>query len=104
MNHSTASSVKQLLQTENSALQRIFAKVRELNELNQVLMQHLEPKLAKGCMVANIYSDRLVVMAENAAVATQLRFSTPDLLPALREHPLLREIKTIECRVGQIKV
>lgn len=103
MNDSAPASVKQLLQSENSALQRIFAKVRQLNELNSLLLEQLEPQLAKYCMVANVYYDRLVVLVENAAVATQLRFCVPGLLPELRKHPLLKEIKGIDCRVGGIK-
>lgn len=91
--------ISRLLQ-ENSALQRIFAKVQQLKQLNEVLMGCLDPKLKKHCLVANIYTDKLVILAENAGIATQLRFYIPELLPVLRQkHPLLRELKTIECKV-----
>jgi hypothetical protein len=86
---------------ENSALQRIFAKVQQLKQLNEVLMTCLDPKLRRHCVVANIYTDKLVVLAENAAIATQFRFYIPELLPLLRQkHPLFRELKTIECKLG----
>lgn len=92
--------IKQLLQTEHSALQQIFAKVQQLKQLNEVLVLCLEPKLKKHCIVANIYTDKLVVLVENAAIATRLRFCVPELLPQLQQkHPLLRNIKTIECKV-----
>ena len=103
MSESAATSVKQLLQTQHSALQRIFAKVRQLNELNELLKKELEPELVKHCMVANVYTDRLIVLVENGSIATRLRFSVPDLLPRLKAHNLLKDIKTVECRIGQLK-
>ena len=92
--------IGQLLKTEHSALQRIFAKVQQLKQVNEVFLTCLDPKLRKYCIVANVYTDKLIVLAENAAIATQFRFSIPELLPLLRQkHPLLRELKVIECKV-----
>jgi len=92
--------LKKLFDTENSALQYIYVKVRQLQQLNEVLVACLEPKLRNRCVVANFYTEKLVILAENAAIATQFRFCIPELLPALkRKHPLLREIKIIECKV-----
>lgn len=93
-------SIGKLLNKEQSALQRIFAKVQQLKQLNEVFTQCLEPQLRKHCIVANVYPDKLIVLSENAAFATQFRFSIPELLPLLRKkHPLFRELKTIECKV-----
>lgn len=94
--------IGQLLKTEHSALQRIFAKVQQLRQLNDILTQCLDPKLRNHCLVANVYADKLIVLAENAAFATQFRFYIPELLPLLRQkHPLLRELKEIECKLGK---
>lgn len=94
-------SIGKLLKTEQSALQRIFAKVQQLNQLNEVMSHCLDPKLRLHCVVANVYADKLIVLCENAAFATQFRFSIPELLPMLRQkHPLFRELKTIECKVN----
>lgn len=93
-------SVSTLLQTEHSALQRIFAKAKHLKQLNDVLSQCLPPNLKQHCVVANIYPEKLVILAENSAVLTQLRFAVPELIPQLKpKHPLLRELKQIECKV-----
>lgn len=101
MSETAPAPIGQLLKTEHSALQRIFAKVQQLKQLNEILIQCLDPKLKNHCMVANVYTDKLVVLAENAAFATQFRFYIPELLPLLRQkHPLLRELKTIECKLG----
>jgi hypothetical protein len=95
------SAIKQVFQAEGSALQRIFAKVQQLKVLNDILMECLEPKLRRRCLVANIYIDKLVVLAENSSIATQFRFCIPDLLTKLQaKHPLMETIKTIECKVG----
>ncbi len=100
MSELTPPPIGQLLKTEHSALERIFAKVQQLKQVNEVFLACLDSKLKRHCVVANIYTDKLVILVENAAVGTQLRFSTPDLLPLLRQkHPLLREIKLIEWKV-----
>ena len=41
--------LKELLQSGQSALQRIFAKVQELKLLNDILHLCLEPKLKRHC-------------------------------------------------------
>lgn len=93
--------IGQLLKTEHSALQRIYVKVQQLKQVNEVFVSCLEPRFRKHCVVANIYTDRLVILVENAAIATQLRFSSPDLLPLLRKkHPLLRELKIIDYKIS----
>src|SRR5690349_21329424 len=100
MSELAPASIGKLLKEDQSALQRIFVKVQQLNQLNNVLLQCLDPQLRHHCIVANVYPDKLVVLAENGAFATQFRFSIPELLTQLRKkHPLLRELKTIECKV-----
>lgn len=96
----TANSIKNLMQTDNSALQRIFAKAAQLKELNDILMQFIDPKLKRSCLVANLHEDKLIVLAQNASVATHFRFSIPELLPQLQKHPLLKGINKIECKVS----
>lgn len=101
MSDEAPAPIKQLLQTGHSALQRIFAKVQQLKQLNDVLTQCLEPKLRRHCMVANAYPDKLIVLAENAAIATQFRFCIPELLLQLKpKHPLLKDLRFIECKVA----
>ncbi len=96
----SANSIKSFMEAENSALRRIFAKVELLNQLNELLNQVLEPSLKRFCLVANLYEDRLVVLAQNAAIATQFRFTIPEILPELQKHPLLKNIRKIECKLS----
>ncbi|HSW71082.1 MAG TPA: DciA family protein [Gammaproteobacteria bacterium] len=99
----TPDSIGKLLNTEHSALQRIVAKVQQLKQINEVFTACLDSKLKSRCVVGNIYADKLVVIAENAAFATQFRFYIPELLPQLRQkHPLLRGLKTIECKLNSL--
>ncbi|HVY53038.1 MAG TPA: DciA family protein [Gammaproteobacteria bacterium] len=93
-------SIKSLLQTEHSALQKIFAKVQLLKQLNEIFYEHVDERFRKYCSVANLNFDKLVILAQNAAIATQLRFIVPELLPSLQKHPLLKHIKVIDCKVG----
>src|SRR5437763_77790 len=102
MDNTNATPLKQLFQTEHSALERIFRKVQQLQQLDTLFRQYLQPHLAKHCVVANYYTDKLVVLAANASVATQVRFSSADILPRLRKHPLLKDIKSVECKVNVV--
>jgi hypothetical protein len=94
------SSIKKLLQANDSALQRIYAKVQLLEQLNAIFVEQIEARFRKKCIVANFNNDKLIVLAQNAAIATQFRFTIPDLLPRLQQSSILKNIKGIECKVA----
>lgn len=93
-------SITEIMSQDHTSLQFILTKVKLLAELDLFLKQVLEPNLATQCQVANLNSDTLVIITKNAAIATTLRFKVPDLLPQLQQHPALKNIYHIRCKVG----
>lgn len=95
----TIYSINEVLQQHNSALREILNKVHILNELNSFVKPLLDPKIAQYCEVANFFPDKIVLVTKNSSIATTIRFTAPDLLPKLKQHPLLKNILKITCKV-----
>lgn len=89
------------LKAENHDLRMVFAKIKELAVLNEKVAQYLEPSIANYCQVANMVGPKLVLLAANGSIATQLRFQLPDLLKKLKadSHPALQKTQEIQCKV-----
>lgn len=97
---SDAIPVKQILQGKHSALQYIFSKVQQLQQVNKIFAQYLDPKFKAYCLVANSSATRLVVLLQNATLATPFRFYIPQLLKQLQQHPLLKNLVQIEYKIA----
>lgn len=89
------------LQAESRDLRLVFAKIRELQIINEKLYAHLDPHIAKYCQAANVAGNRLILIVANGSIATQLRFQLSDLLKKLKSdpHPLIQKIHDIQCKV-----
>lgn len=87
------------MQTKDQTLRDIFAKVKKIDQLNARITRLLPPDLAKNCHIGNVEQGRLIIIAANGAVATQIRYLTADLLRLFQADPLLRYIKKIDCKV-----
>jgi len=87
------------LQAKNQNLQSILAKVKQLTELNTHFVKYIDPNIAQFCYVANVINDRLIVIAADGSVATQLRFEAMELIRKFKADPLLKNIKHIESKV-----
>jgi hypothetical protein len=79
----------------------LFAKIKALQALNQKVAAHLEPHLATYCHVVHIIGHRLIIMAANGSVATELRLQAMDLLRKFKADPdpELQRIQDIHCKV-----
>lgn len=86
------------MQTGNRDLQFIFSKIKQLEEVQKQLAQYLGP-LAPLCQVGNLANGKLILMAANASIATQLRFQSAALLQQFKRDSLLKNIKEIQCKV-----
>ncbi|MBV9575485.1 MAG: DUF721 domain-containing protein [Gammaproteobacteria bacterium] len=87
------------LQSSHHDLQPIFTKIKMLNTIHQHVIAYLETHLASHCQVANLVNNKLVIITASAAIATQLRYQSADLLKRFKENPLLKSIQTIELKV-----
>ncbi|MGC9457089.1 MAG: DciA family protein [Halothiobacillaceae bacterium] len=77
---------------------QLLAKARLLAGLDALLQEALPESLRGACHVANLRDGTLVVSAANAALATQLRFVAPRLVPALNGRAPVK-IDAIKARV-----
>jgi hypothetical protein len=80
-------------------LQFILQKSRQLLALNDSVKVYLEPNIQGYCQVANLVDNHLIMIAANGSIATQIRFTVPDLLSKFKHNPLLKNIKSIHCKV-----
>ncbi|TAK75634.1 MAG: DUF721 domain-containing protein [Gammaproteobacteria bacterium] len=87
------------LQAQGQELQFVLAKAKKLAELNQQIALLLDPPLREYCQVANLERGRLVILAANGSIATQLHFRLPDLLKRCQQDPALQSIREIHCKV-----
>lgn len=92
-------SIANLLQPTGRDLQTVLSKVKAINTLNEMVRGLLEEGLRKYCRVGNLSNGILVLLVDNSAVATQMRYVVPSLLQQLRGTKALRHIKEIQLKV-----
>lgn len=102
MHKPTSKKATHFLQEENHDLQSLFAKVKLLEVLNQKVAACLDVNLVQYCQVANVVNQKLILVAANGSIATQIRFQNQDLLRKLKKDPLLKDIQAIECKVRPV--
>lgn len=86
--------------SKNKDLQKLVIKSKQLKQLNDLFKSSLDLNLAKHSDLAKIEKDQLTVVADNAAWATKLRFTIPDILKNLRIQPEFKMIKTIRILIA----
>lgn len=91
--------IANLLQPTGRDLQTVLSKVKAINTLNEVVQGLLDDGLKKYCRVGNLSNGILVLLVDNSAVATQMRYTVPTLLSQLRGTKALRHIKEIQLKV-----
>jgi hypothetical protein len=101
MQRKTNQSFTNLLH-EAPDLQKFVAKVEHLEKINQIIASKLDPNLAENCQVANLRDGILILSTTSPAWNHKLRFSTLDLLSALRSDPRLSGLKGIEIKVDYL--
>jgi len=73
-------SVGDLLLASKGTLQSLYRHYKLLNSLQVKLKLHLGSPLNSHCWVSNFENGRMVLCADSASWANQLRFRTPSLL------------------------
>lgn len=92
----TARSLEDCLLAD-TGMARLSSHASRLVRLQATLLSGLPPSLARGARVANLKSGKLVIHADNGAVAAKLRQLTPRLTELIRE--TAPEITGLEIRV-----
>lgn len=89
---------------KDPSFKKLVEKANQLTQLNRLFKSLIDPNLAKHCNLAKLEKDQLSVIADNAAWATKLRFSIPDILKNLRIQPEFKMLKTIKFLVATAKM
>jgi len=87
------------LNSSNQTLQQLVKKAERLLDLNQRLLEQLATPLKEHCKLANWRNGCLVIETDSAVWATQLRYSSPDLLERLRKIPEFYGLCSIHCYI-----
>jgi hypothetical protein len=84
------------LLSETGGIPALMPQARRLLELRQILASLLPAALARACTVANYKQGKLVLFAENNAVAAKLKL----ISPTLRERLSDRGVQVTEMDIG----
>lgn len=99
VSHTPSKKIAAYLGAGHHELQSILAKINHLQQLSEKVSSYLDPHLTHLCMIANLIGSKLIILAANGSIATQLRFQVPDLLKKFSLDPELKHIHQIECKV-----
>jgi hypothetical protein len=99
MSQESQQAIMHVLQQDSPVLSSLLGHLKYLNELQAVLNQHLDAKLADRCLVANFENACLTVITNSALWATQFRFQKPTLIQKLNAHPEFSQLRDIICKI-----
>jgi len=95
----TKNIISHVLKADSKTLSVLLSQLNELQKLQGLFVQYLEPHLAKHCEVARYHQDKLIVITDTGSWATQLQFRIPELLEKLKTHLEFQNIKAICCKI-----
>ncbi|OGT35117.1 MAG: hypothetical protein A3F11_07900 [Gammaproteobacteria bacterium RIFCSPHIGHO2_12_FULL_37_14] len=87
------------LKTDHQGLKSLYERIKKIELLTQKIFTYLDPNLKKYCQIVNDENNRLIMLVENAAIATQLRFQTANLITQFKHDPTLKHIQDIHYKV-----
>ncbi len=99
VSHSPSKKIAAYFGASHHELQSIIAKINHLQQLSQKISPYLDPDLTHFYKIANLIGNKLIIVAANGSIATQLRFQVTDLLKKFSLDPELKHIHQIECKV-----
>ncbi len=96
----TQITINHYLQQNGQTLGNLLNKLNQLKHWNKVLRDCLgdEAHLMDHCHVVNLSGNSLIAIADSPHWLTLLRFRIPDLLPKIRQHQGLEQVKAICCK------
>ena len=96
-------SVKDLL-LKAQRLKRMSTRANQLAQFNIAFLSKLPSMLSQYCQVCDYQNGVLTVETTSNAVATQLRFTAPQLLGKLRQQHPFQRLSALEIRVAAPQV
>jgi hypothetical protein len=92
--------LKDFLIAGDTSLGGILLKANYLQILNKKFLTLLDKTLRNHCQIANLREDTLIIAAENASIATRLRYEAPALLTKLKLIPEFAELTSIQLYIA----
>ena len=87
----------------NTRLIQICQRTVQLEELTSKLYSYLPSPLQDHCHVGSFNSGCLIIVASDAAWASQLRYSLPDLRDKLRKEAGIYQLSSIKVTIATIE-
>ncbi len=94
--------MRHILQKQNYQLQQILQQAQRLQALNELVQQFLQPQMRVHCRVANYQQGSMVLAADNASVATLLRYDLPNILQKIRQTDGFAGLANIKVHVSKL--
>lgn len=92
-------TINHLLENAETTLGKLIEKANSLAALDQAFAMMLEGDLASQCYVSHYENGRLLLLVENASLATKLRYKVPEILSKLRSFPTWAGLGSIQIKV-----
>ena len=92
-------SVQSLLTLPDKAVDRMLLRAETLGKYNEKLQSILPISLKNRVLLLNIDSQQVVLGADSAALLTQLRFDSDNLLVQLQQLPGLQDLQSLRFKV-----
>jgi hypothetical protein len=95
--------VSLIIQSRNSELRELFAKMRMIKHLKNNFIPLLDAALQPYVDVSYDFKHTLILIIASGAIANRLRFQVDDLLRLFEKHPHLNVIKEISLKIQPYK-
>lgn len=84
---------------KSASLAAILAKAKTLEAFNMALTRYLPTKLLTHCHIMNYENSIIIMGIDNAAWATQLRYSEQELIQYFQSQPDLANVLGIKYKI-----
>ncbi|MCR9192410.1 MAG: DUF721 domain-containing protein [Gammaproteobacteria bacterium] len=91
--------MRHISQCFNSKLTDICNEANQLEALSKIVLDYLPTELKPHCHVGSFRSGKLIIVTQNPAWATQLRYLAPDLRNKLRSEAKLHQLSSVVIKI-----
>lgn len=78
---------------------KVTKKIASLQQLNHIFKNAINNDLTSHCTIAKQTKDSLIIIADNASWATNLRYAIPDIIKTLQIYPEFRNLQKIRYKI-----
>ena len=97
----TTKPIKLYLNNNNSTFSNLYKKALSIRELDHKLKNLIDPSLRNQFELANINAEIVVILVNNSAWATRLRYNIPVILNVLNNQLNFKNVKTVRIKIKQ---